>query len=485
VPSSAVHPGVVPSSGSRLAVLVAGLVASAACLALHSEAMRFPVLMLDDFGLLLESWTWPATWDNLWLPHNEHAMPLGRLSTWALVQLGGGKLTAMPALTALQGPLAVVLGMWLVYLLVRRETELPLHGLLAMTLFGVSAHYNQAVSWFSASFVVLALDTILLALLAAQRWRRTGRLPYLLAVVVLVALAPAWFASGILAGPLCCLYLLSGRLRQGRQTVASLGVALVPLLGTLLFLGVLLIQPDTARGIVHSGHYQGKTVFEVFHPLAGLEYTLRALVDHLLIGTLGIWKGPLPDELVLVGLALLLPLAAWWWWRATHRRLLLLGLGFILFNNLLIYSFRTPWGYAQMTYWNRYDLLPHAGLTLYGVGGLPAWQGRRLGLRKGRLFWLYPLAIGLLSAILLVSQVWRIPARDDSHCAEQRAALRRVEEMDARCRQHRIGAHTAHEVLGRLDLPSDDGQGNGWKFLRGSDDPLPITVEEARRLLGQ
>src|SRR5436305_11225723 len=77
-----------------------------------------------------------------------------------------------------------------------------------MILFGVTCVYQQAVYWFAASFSVPALDTTLLALLAAQHWRRTGRPRSLLLAAAGAALAPAWFASGILAGPLCCLYLL-------------------------------------------------------------------------------------------------------------------------------------------------------------------------------------------------------------------------------------------------------------------------------------
>jgi hypothetical protein len=63
------------------------------------------------------------------------------------------------------------------------------------------------------------------------------------------------------------------------------------------------------------------------------------------------------------------------------------------------------------------------------------------------------------------------------------AALRRVEEMDARWGEHRLAGPTAREAVGSLNLPYDDGTGSGWKFLRGSADPLALSVAEARRLL--
>src|SRR5262249_60566507 len=94
------------------------------------------------------------------------------------------------------------------YLFVRRELGHPFYGLVAISLFGVTSIYQQAVGWFSTSFSVLTLDMLLLGLLAAQRWRQTGRSWHLALCVLWCGLAPAWFASGVLAGPLCGLYLL-------------------------------------------------------------------------------------------------------------------------------------------------------------------------------------------------------------------------------------------------------------------------------------
>jgi hypothetical protein len=180
-------------------VMALAALACLAAVALDGPNLLRPMLWLDDFDIVKESWTWERTAAALWVPQNEHAMPLGRLLTYALVRVAGGP-TGLPRVIALMGPVALVLGMLLVFVFVRRELGHALYGLVAMILFGVTSVYSQAVWWFSAAFVLLALDTLLLALLAAQSWRRTGRWRHLGLVVLAAALAPAWFGTGVLAG---------------------------------------------------------------------------------------------------------------------------------------------------------------------------------------------------------------------------------------------------------------------------------------------
>src|SRR5437588_11373758 len=84
-----------------------------ATLALHALCIVYATLLFDDFQLLTASYSWDLTRQNLWQPHNEHVMPLGRLSTWLLVQVAG-RPAALPTLAALQGPMAVLVGMGLI-----------------------------------------------------------------------------------------------------------------------------------------------------------------------------------------------------------------------------------------------------------------------------------------------------------------------------------------------------------------------------------
>ena len=158
-------------------------------------------------------------------------------------------------------------------------------------------------------------------------------------------LAPCWFASGVLAGPLCCLYLLPrddvGLTRPKRpwHTLA----ALTPLLGTIAFLAVSL--PLTAGVIQHLEHYrsQNLTAIKAFRPLTGAWYTVRPVVDNLALGTFGVtWVtvGPIVAPLVFIAL---IAAGVWWSRRSPHRRLALLGAGLIFGSYLLIYSGRAMW----------------------------------------------------------------------------------------------------------------------------------------------
>jgi hypothetical protein len=475
-------------------VLLLGAGSCLAALVLHGLILARPTLVIDDFQILVRSWTWPTAVDNLWVPANEHAMPLGRVTTWALAALAGRAADA-PRVLLCQGPLAVVLGMPLLYLFVRRELGHPFHGLAAMSLFGISSLYAQAVFWFSASFSVLSLDMMLLALLAAQAWRRTGRPWQLLLAACWAALAPGWFAIGILAGPLCCLYLLPAEksARRVRDLVLHVLAALVPLLGSVAFLAVSL--PRTAERILHLPHYEGKTAVEAFHVLPGLENAGRSVVDNLVPGAFGISTPPgvvCPLPWAWVVLALLAAAGVWWWRGVRRHRLLLLGLGCVVASYVLVYSARSDgWDYVSehggLHTWSRYHLFPQLGLALFLCGGLPRWEGSRLRLDPaGTLSRRQSWAVAVLIGALLVTQaprevigcVWW-----SSDHARQQEALRRVDAVDARCRRLHIGRETAIEALPFLEVPGSGQRENGWLLLRGSADPRPVPVEEARRLL--
>ena len=471
-----------------------GLFACLAARALQARAIFWPMIVFDDFGILARSLTWATTCANLWIPANEHAMPLGRLSTWCLVQLAG-RPTWFPAVCAWQGPLAVLAAMGLLYLFVRRELGHPLYGLVAMILFGVTSVHAQAVTWFSASFSVLTLDSLLLGLLAAQRWRQTRHSIYLVLCALCTALAPGWFASGVLAGPLCSLYLLpsrdaalpksgTGPSRRG-FTISAFLATLVPLLGTLAFLAVSL--PLTGERIMNAEHYSGSTAIQALGPVTGLLNTGRSIVENLTLGIFGISSVDCPLFLMpvlLIGLVWLL----WKWWRpAPERRLLYLGLGFILLSYMLVYSARAAWPYAgnmNRPSWGRYHLLPQVGLALLFCGAYPATcisAGNRLPRGYSRVARCSSFAWA--SVRLFCIQLPRGLLAGPPYEPEQMEVLRRIERVDECCRQNHIAAATARAGLGSLQLPLCGESDNGWELLRGSADPRVMTVEEARRLL--
>jgi hypothetical protein len=446
-------------------------------------------LFYDDFQILTPSRSWERTRESIWMPQNEHAMPLGRLFCFALDNLAG-RLPVLPYLTCLVGPFALLTAMLLVYVFVLREQGRRFYAVLAVVLFGVTSVYHQAVWWFAASFALFSLDTMLLGLLAVQRFRQTGRALYLDLAVLACLLAPGLFAIGILGGPLCCLYLLppneeSGGARSTRHWT------LLPLMGTVLFLAVSL--PRTAEAILHTGHYGGQTALEAFHPLTGLVYTLRSLVDNLLLGLIGVTNLALPIAIVVPILLVLMASGLWWWRQASDHRLMLLGLGLIGISYMLVYSARATWDYRQMTNpgFARYHLLPQLGLVLFFCGGLPGRAGcwftvdEDNGLNQRQRRQIYAL-IGVLLLIHLPRGLLCGAATSWDMVAERRdqqAVLHRIEEVDARCRQHHIDAAAAREALGRLQMPLSMGVIDGWELLRGSHDPRPFPPEEIRLVL--
>lgn len=471
-----------------------GIVSCIAALSLYTLPILRPMILYDDFTILVHSLSWRAACDSLWLPQNEHAMPLGRLSTWALLQLAA-RPTAYPSVIALQGPAALLFAMVLLYLFVRRELGESFYGLMAMVVFGVTSIYLQAVGWFAASFSVLALDMMVLALLAAQRWRQTYRFWYLPTCLLWTGLAPCWYASGILAGPLCCLYLLprakSGKVVEGTDrngwlsSCLRFSLCLSPLLGTATFLAVSL--PRTAAPIMHSVHYGGRTAVEAFDPFVGLVFTCKSLVDNLALGQLGISSVTMPGFLVPWFVALITLAVIGWWRPVAERRLLYLGTGFILLSYLLVYSARATWSYDDyMTNpsWGRYHLLPQLGLTLLICGGLPH--------RRARLTAELPdevrsrsetRTILVLIVVLFMIQIPRGLLASVRYDWGQHLVLLRVAEMDARCRAHQIDAATARAALGMWRMPGCGETENGWDLLRGSENPRPMSVEHARQLL--
>lgn len=445
-------------------VLVLASVICLAALGIQAMSLCRPLLYHDDFDILAKSATWSDTLANLWVPVNEHSWPLTRLDACALIQLAG-RPTLVPFATALQTRLVLVACMVLTYLFIRRERGHPFYGLAGMAVFGISAVYQEAVYWYAASPALLALGTALLALLAAQRWRQTGSWGYLALSALWAMLAPGWFAGGILAGPLCCLYLLSVNGRWASP---------VPFLGSLAFLAVSL--PFAGKEILHAQHYGQKNALQAFDLTTGSINTGRALVDHLALGAVGIGELTCPPALAVVGVLLSAGVGVWWWRRAPARRLLILGLGFILVSYLLTYSARAAWSYeTQLRYWSRYSVFPQLGVAFVLCGGLAGRRETTDRLSR-REIW----TLGWIVAILLVVQLPR-GLIGTPYNLKQMVVLRRVEEVDALCRRHAIGAEDARAAVKKL--PGLIGDDDAWILLRGSDHARPMSEDEVRQLL--
>lgn len=453
-----------------LAVVVATLL-------VHIRSLVSPIILHDDFDLLLKVWTWDDTRSNLWVPMNEHAWPITRLWTYAMIQAAGSS-AGIPLSAAVANRVLVLATVGLTYLFVRRDRGHPAPGLAAAALFGVSAVYQEAVYWFAAGPSVAATATGLLALLAAQRWRRSGGVVWLIVAAVWCALAPGWFAGGILAGPFCALYLI------GRGTSSTdpgkWWAWVVPVLGTGAFLAVNLKMAGDR--ILNAEHYGGKTAVQAFDPIVGAGRTVLSLVDGLALGATGapgvatpVWTAVAPTP-VWIAIPVVIALVAgliWWWRRATDRRLILLGLAFVLVSYWLIHSARARWEYDRLAGWSRYAVYPQMGLALILAGGWPGGFGTPFTRRQAR-------AIGMLTAVLFVTQLTRGFCNSPTGLTEQMEALRQVDRVSERCRELGISATDAAAVLPSEDIPGGDK--NRWWFLRGSDHPRELTAEELAEL---
>src|SRR5262249_808878 len=84
-----------------------------------------------------------------------------------------------------------------------------------------------------------------------------------------------------------------------------------------------------------------------------------------------------------------------------------------------------------------------------------------------------PMVGSILAAVLifalLFAQLPRSRAMTDNR--GQQESLACIERMDARCREHRLAAIRAREVLPPFWLY--EPYVNGWEFLRGSASPPP------------
>jgi hypothetical protein len=471
----------------RGAAAVLALMANAAVLWLYFHWLRDPLIRYDDFDFLTKSRTWAAFATHVWQPMNDQAMPLSRLAAAMLMQVAW-KPSAIPYLTSIQAVAVDLLGMWLIYRFVARELGHVSYGLTAMTLWGVTSVYRECVTWYSASFFILSLDTTLVGLLAAQSWRNRGSPAAAAVCATCCALAPGWYAGGMLAGPICAMYLLHvpPDLDSGTERVSDRRPrwrrAAVPLLGTVVFLAVSL--PRTADAIVHKHHDEGKTVFQTLNLQVGFKNTLRTLADNQVIGAFGVGRSEAFDGGAALAIdAILMVLAIFWWRVASHRRLVLLGIMIVLASDLLVYGARADWSYVKETrQWTRYHLFPHFGLVLALIGGLPAFALEQTALKGNRLSYTQAGGLMLLMVALSIAHAPRT-ARPHVHIDKASEVLLLMDRIEEACRRYGIAGDTARAALGFRQLPFGYPGYNAWELVRGSGTPRAISVRDAAAIL--
>ena len=406
---------------------------------LHLRTLVLPTLATDDFGIWLSSFTWNETVRNLWVPTNEHTWPWMRLTTFALAQLAPSNATVPWMFLGFTHAVALLV-VWLLQRFVLKETGNRTASLFAAMLFGVSATYAEAIYWYAASPALAALVCGLLGLLGSQRQSRVGLLLSFLGPL----LAPGWFAGGVLMGPMIAIY-LAGKRRWW--------AAVVPLLGTATYLAISL--PMSAKQILHSEHYQGRTALQAFDPLLAVWNSVRSLADHTFLAQLGVWNIALPAWLAVpVALAVLVALA-WWWKRAPHRGLILVGVVLLLMNNLLIYGARAAWSYSELlVMWSRYQVFPQFGLALILAGGWRNWEPSR------KMF------LSILGVMFLL-QLPRAVLGCFHISPDQAACLKQLDEAQRTCVELGITREDLIRAMPAEPIPNSADH-NRWNYVRGA-----------------
>lgn len=453
-------------SSSRRVVAV-GFAVAAATLVVHARSLLFPALLLDDFIILRHSLTWADARERLWVPVNEHCWPLFRLLTWAVAWVAGGA-ASLPLACAASVRVVLLGTVALVYVFVRRERGHAYYGLAAAAVFGVTAVYQEAVYWYAASPAVWSAAATLLALLGAQRWSGARSWFGLVLAGVWSVVAPAWYGGGVLTGPLCALYLLVA----GRMVVA-----VVPVLGTVAYLVVALAM--SGNQMLDAMHHDSRDADRALDPVVGAVSTARSVVDNLALGAVGVAGFTCPPVVAAAVFAGVVGGVTWWWRRAPRRDLVVLGLAFVVLHFGLIYTARAVWPYdTVLRGWSRYNLFPWLGVVLALSGGLrrPAGGTEALGGTEARRLLLLVLALTLIN---LPRGILGTPIRP----ADQPAVLRRVEDMDRKCRGAGVPSVVACRVLDPLPAPGDEGF-DAYLLMWGGSGTTDMPDGEARVRLG-
>jgi hypothetical protein len=387
----------------------------------------------------------------LFIPFNEHIAPLFQAVTWAVWHLAGKRLENAPLAFTLASFAPLILSLWLLHRVVRRETDTTTAAV-AVATFSLTAVHAETVYWYSASSLMWALAATLAAWLGVAAAQARGDRRGWVAAAVASAMAPAFSGIGMLAGPLAAMRALTGT-GKGRWVGA-----VAPAAGTVLYLLVCLAVRRSGR-LLSGGAVSG---FDVGVFLASVA---RAPVDVLGPGLVGLgnldaWM-PRGLEFVLFGIGLVAALA--WARRSPSRPLIAGGLWLILGGYGLTYSVRTIAGPHWLLEIGRYHLFPQLGVAfLVAAAARPAL--RRLDDRPR----IGPAVAFGLAALLLAMHVAGLRDIGRSYrYPHQRQTLAAIDRLGAICRARGI---TYHQAVAALDpvRPAWAGDKNAIQMVEPS-----------------
>ena len=334
----------------------------------YLELARHPSLFDDDFTRVGGLRRLPV-WDSLWRPFNEHLAPLfelmSRLAWWASGEDVEVIATAFLAASGL-ATLATALALGAVVAL---ETGSTLGALAALGSFCLESVAIETTLWYSASSFQWSAATGLFAWFAASKAVRAlteiDRRKWLVGSGLLAVLSPLFSAIGVLAGPLASFRMtLASKLPWRDRWVG----AVVPLIGTLVYLALIVANPGHGTAVTTS-------VRRHLNPGPALQAIVEAPGQILIPSLVGCSADPrrLPIWLAgLMTLGLVAGLVGWAISNPERRGVLGTSLAWIVGGYALAFLARAEAGDRWLLAVGRYHLWPLLGLIAGLAVGLGA-----------------------------------------------------------------------------------------------------------------
>jgi hypothetical protein len=412
-------------------------------------------LVVDDFMFVYEGRNWASTWESLAKPHNVHLCPAFRLFTGAVVSLA--ERTTDLARVLLPPSIAVLCIVLLaVYVFLEQEIGSAAVALAGTAAMGFTSILWDTVGFYASTQALWSFLFVVLALIAARRYRRSGGIIALGLAIVSSLLAPCWWTGGILAGPVAALYLLLPADATGRR---HRWAAMLPIVATSLYVIAVVttgLWTPTARK------------FDVVSTATRL---LRGTVETLVLKNIGVQLQPWSIEKWFVFGMLIAAVLVWWCLRAFRRSIVALA-GFLwLANYVLVYGHQDP---NIVDEGGRYHVVAQFALVLLGCAGFrpsPDSFGRLTG-REATIV----LVFGMMFWCLHREAIVR--GNESFHAPRQAMQLGQLELIADDARQHEIGLDLLREAFGPWKIDGTPVDFDGFTLL---EDRIPAETRASPR----
>jgi hypothetical protein len=244
---------------------------------------------------------------------------------------------------------AVCLGnIFLIYRLVLILTQSSTAAFIGASIMASTNLIDDAVIIGVYSLIFFCTLLLLLLFYAIYRYAETQELHWRFVAFLAILLAPSAFASGLTSIIFVVLFYRLCLPRDLQQKAKNLFPLL--LIGWLLSL---IPYVYSMNSIIHTKHYQDVGEATVFG-VARLSFPIQFLGRYIVVKLV---PGLMANLYLSLGLFLLCFFTAIKYFKTINWKKILFFVSFGLFNNFIIYVFRSKWGVAAL-YASRYDAFP-------------------------------------------------------------------------------------------------------------------------------